>query len=188
MHFYKKGRTLDFWSLFFCCLFCGLTIDCRTCSSGSPGSPRSAITRSSIEKMEKRTNSRLLGFFQSRWRDEQESPPPLHPPQSVKTLSLSDSADKLRVKIPDRPKSTSPQRKEKRNRTLCLIQHMQDLRVPSKNWWQKKRKAFSRLSRSIVPFGTERDDDEKFSYNAKVKTEMMGKYGPWAKCWLLEFL
>jgi hypothetical protein len=39
-----------------------------------------------------------------------------------------------------------------------------------------------------VPFGTERDDDEKFSYNAKVKTEMMGKYGPWAKCWLLEFL
>jgi hypothetical protein len=38
--------------------------------------------------MEKRTNSRLLGFFQSRWRDEQESPL-LHPPQSVKTLSLS---------------------------------------------------------------------------------------------------
>jgi hypothetical protein len=69
------------------------------------------------KKMEKRTNSRLLGFFQSRWRDEQESPL-LHPPQSVKTLSLSDSADKLRVKIPDRPKSTSPQKiEEKKNGT-----------------------------------------------------------------------
>lgn len=137
-------RRVEHWIFdpFFCCLFCGLTIDCRTCSSGSPGSPRSAITRSSIEKMEKRTNSRLLGFFQSRWRDEQESPPPLHPPQSVKTLSLSDSADKLRVKIPDRPKSTSPPKKRKTEPDALLNPAHAGSPCPLKKLMAKEKKSF----------------------------------------------
>ncbi len=57
---------------------------------------------------------------------------------------------------------------------------------PQKNSYVVKEK-LSRLSISIVPIRG-RETMMKSFPTRKVKTEMMGKYGPWAKCWLVEFL